>query len=157
MNNVLNELDGSKGYYCEYRMSDKELSIYRDTVSSHYFDVLIESSQYDLHKFEEIPITRYHEQADSLDHQSLWSKKNRILPPKYLMNLKATPFFEFIYKEFGIFKITGEDGVYEEEIYWRLVRPDSAQDVGPLHADSWFWALAGEEKNIGRRDRKSVV
>ena len=24
---------------------------------------------------------------------------------------------------------------------WRLVRPNSPTDVGPLHADAWFWDL----------------
>ena len=42
---------------------------------------------------------------------------------------------------FGPFNISGESEVEKEEIYWRLVRPGAAQDVGPVHADRWFWDL----------------
>jgi len=40
--------------------------------------------------------------------------------------------------EFGYFQISDEDNVGHEEIYWRLVRPNSLTDVDPLHADAWF-------------------
>ena len=43
--------------------------------------------------------------------------------------------------EFGYFEISDEDNVGHEEMYWRLVRPNSPTDVGPLHADAWFWDL----------------
>lgn len=33
------------------------------------------------------------------------------------------------------------ENVGREEIYWRLVRPNEKNDIGPLHADSWFWEL----------------
>jgi hypothetical protein len=44
-------------------------------------------------------------------------------------------------KIFGNFIISNEEGIELEEIYWRLVRPNKKEDVGPLHADSWFWDL----------------
>ena len=44
-------------------------------------------------------------------------------------------------KEFGAFKISNEENIKAEEMYWRLVRPDVNSDVGPIHADAWFWEL----------------
>ena len=42
---------------------------------------------------------------------------------------------------FGQFEISDEENVGREEIYWRLVRPNEKNDLGLLHADSWFWDL----------------
>ena len=40
-----------------------------------------------------------------------------------------------------------EDSIGRPEIYWRLVRPNKLNDVGPLHADSWFWNLNNKKKD----------
>jgi hypothetical protein len=37
--------------------------------------------------------------------------------------------------------VTDEEGLGYENIYWRLVRKNSSSDVGPVHADRWFWEL----------------
>jgi hypothetical protein len=37
--------------------------------------------------------------------------------------------------------ITDEEGLGYENLYWRLVRPNQLSDVGPVHADYWFWDL----------------
>jgi len=37
--------------------------------------------------------------------------------------------------------VTDEEGWGFGNMYWRLVRANSANDVGPMHADAWFWNL----------------
>ncbi len=37
--------------------------------------------------------------------------------------------------------VTDEEGLGFPNIYWRLVRKNSLTDVGPIHADRWFWDL----------------
>jgi hypothetical protein len=37
--------------------------------------------------------------------------------------------------------ISDEEDLGHPNIYWRLVRAGSATDVGPVHADHWFWDL----------------
>lgn len=37
--------------------------------------------------------------------------------------------------------VSDEENIGRPNIYWRLVRPGSAHDVGPVHADHWFWDL----------------
>lgn len=37
--------------------------------------------------------------------------------------------------------ISDEENLGHPNIYWRLVRAGSASDVGPVHADHWFWDL----------------
>lgn len=46
----------------------------------------------------------------------------------------------FLNSEAGDF-VTDEEGLGYENIYWRLVRRGSSYDVGPVHADRWFWDL----------------
>jgi len=54
----------------------------------------------------------------------------------------------------GEFQISAEDGSDWEEIYWRLVRPHEPSDVGPLHADRWFWDLGDGTTPAGRERLK---
>jgi hypothetical protein len=37
--------------------------------------------------------------------------------------------------------VTDEENLGFANIYWRLVRANSPTDVGPVHADRWFWDL----------------
>lgn len=38
--------------------------------------------------------------------------------------------------------VTDEENLGFPNIYWRLVRKNSSSDVGPIHADRWFWDLS---------------
>jgi hypothetical protein len=145
MNQIIKDIDGTKGYFTDYQMQFDELLVYQNAVRSHYLNVLTNYNKDIVDKFSERSMQEYHELSHLLPHSSLWTKENRILPPIYLSDLKLTPFFVFLNRIFGCYQITGEDGIYEEELYWRIVRPNSLQDVGPLHADSWFWALSGKK------------
>jgi len=82
----------------------------------------------------------YHKLGIS-DHKSIWPKERRTLDEIDIPVFKNTEFIKSLGKEFDGIEITNEDGTRSEEIYWRLVRPEIVDDVGPLHADSWFWDL----------------
>lgn len=92
-------------------------------------------------KFKSIGINRYHELAHLLDHGSIWPKSTRILNQDAVTEIRSMSLFQRLEDEFGYFEISDEENVGHEEIYWRLVRPNSPTDVGPLHADAWFWDL----------------
>ena len=92
-------------------------------------------------RFEGCGIERYHEASHLIDHGSVWPKKVRILPQNAVSEIRKMSFVNKLEDYFGSFEISDEDNVGREEIYWRLVRPNEKNDVGPLHADSWFWGL----------------
>jgi hypothetical protein len=75
------------------------------------------------------------------NHKVFWTKERRTIEENNLEQIKNLKFIRFLQNEFCDFKITNEDSTRSEEIYWRLVRPYEYDDVGPLHADSWFWDL----------------
>ena len=84
---------------------------------------------------------RYHEKSDLLDHHAIWPKEARILSLENVKEIRQMSFFEELESDFGTFEISDENDVGREEIYWRIVRPNEGQDMGPLHADAWFWEL----------------
>lgn len=99
-------------------------------------------------------MNRYHEKASLIDHKAAWPKTARILPPAAVSEIRTMPFMKYLESEFGEFLISDEEEVGWEEIYWRIVRPH-APDIGPLHADSWFWK-AGHGKMPEGKERAKV-
>ena len=81
----------------------------------------------------------YFNLQSNLLHESISNKSIRIFDAIELQQIKNTSFFNRLYDYFGNFSITNEESQLDEEIYWRIVRPKMVNDVGPLHADLWFW------------------
>lgn len=92
-------------------------------------------------QFESLPLDFYHEKAHLIDQKKSWPKVARILPRSSVEKVWALNFMKLLEDEVGAFQISDEEGLGSEDMYWRLVRQDSLSDVGPLHADEWFWAL----------------
>jgi hypothetical protein len=141
MTNIKQMLEGPKGFNTELRLTTDELSMVRALIKSQWLQRIEESGAGYSRVFEKMEMNRYHEQCHLLDHKNMWPKSKRILGANAVKAIRQTSFFKTLEAEFGTFAISGEDGIEKEEVYWRLVRPDSATDVGPLHADEWFWAL----------------
>ena len=71
----------------------------------------------------------------------MWPKTNRFFNEEQVGLLKECSFYKQLIEIFGQFRISNEDNIFPEEVYWRLVRPKEKSDVGPIHADEWFWNL----------------
>ena len=69
--------------------------------------------------------------------------------------IRSTTLFESLTDCYGLFELSDENELGRELIYWRLVRPNQPSDIGPLHADSWFWNL-GHGKTPHNVDRVKV-
>ena len=73
-------------------------------------------------------------------HKKIWTRKNRIASDKLINYLKNKSFiFKKLKKEFGDVKFSQKVDKKYPDSYWRLVRPNKFNDVGPIHADEWFW------------------
>ena len=70
-------------------------------------------------------------------------KDNRILPKSLALTLEKF-LRDTSFLDYGDF-MTDEEGLGYPNIYWRIVRPNSTSDVGPVHADRWFWDLRGDQ------------
>ena len=73
-------------------------------------------------------------------HKRIWTRNNRIASDKLIYYLKnKSLIFKILKKEFGDVKFSQKVDKKNPDSYWRLVRPNKFNDVGPIHADEWFW------------------
>tara|TARA_A100001015_G_C15027662_1_gene731403 strand:+ start:1765 stop:2508 length:744 start_codon:yes stop_codon:yes gene_type:complete len=143
MENLLEKIDGSEGFYDALVLSNNDIKELKQIVREHFFSQLILKYPELENEIENTEMYDYHKLLDKnpkMDHSFLGLKKNRILPYKHAKKFRSLNFFRELESELGPLKITNEENIYEEEIYWRLTRPGH-NDVGPLHADKWFWDL----------------
>lgn len=141
MDAISGELEERSGYYLGLSFLDHELSMVRELIRAQWLDNIKLHVPGHWEKFSNLSITRYHEFSHLLDHTALWPKINRILPHSAVELIRATSIIKKLQDVYGDFTISDEENVGREEIYWRLVRPNQPSDVGPLHADAWFWEL----------------
>lgn len=141
MTRIKQMLEGPVGFSTDLSFLPSELSMVRKLIKEQWLQRIEESGAGRAKFFENLDMDRYHEQCHDLDHKNMWPKCKRILGLDAVKAIRQTSLFKSLEDEFGSFAISREDGIEEEEVYWRLVRPNEVNDVGPLHADEWFWTL----------------
>jgi hypothetical protein len=134
-------VDGPQGFATELHLTEPELVRVRTLIEDHWLAVLRRHARMHAGAFAERGLARYHELAHFVDHASIWPKRARILSAAAVREIRSLPFMQHLADELGPFDISDEDDVGWEEIYFRLVRPLQRGDMGPLHADRWFWDL----------------
>jgi hypothetical protein len=138
-NTILNNLDSGPGYLL-YRLENQDYNLVKSLIIKQYKKVIINFYP-KLNENEYINnIDNYHKLNIS-NHKSIWSKNCRTLEEEDLKIFKSSGFIKKLEKIFDNIIITNEDKTRSEEVYWRIVRPNIKEDIGPLHADSWFWDL----------------
>jgi hypothetical protein len=78
-------------------------------------------------------IDNYHTLTLPFDHGSFWSKERRVLDASTLTEFEKMGYFRRIRQYLPSAKI------YHDDLMWRVVRPNQPSDIGPVHADKWFW------------------
>jgi hypothetical protein len=133
---------GDTGVSVTLSATETELEHLRRLVTEHWLNRIAELySPRVVAEFHRVGLPRYHELASRVDHKALWPKSARLLSPASIAQIRNMEFMQALAGEFGPFGIANEEAVYAEEICWRIVRPLAADDVGPIHADGWFWDL----------------
>lgn len=94
-------------------------------------------------------IDRYHTLPIRFDHDLHWSKTRRTLSGSTVPAFESMGFFR------RIRAMLPSAQVYPDDLMWRIVRPGQPGDVGPVHADKWFWD-AGNGSIPANRDRLKV-
>lgn len=151
MTTIKQMLEGPEGFNTGLRFTAEELSMVRGLIKSQWLQRIEESGAGRAKTFENLEMNRYHEHCQMLDHKNMWPKSKRILDAQAVKIIRQTSLIKALEQEFGTFEISGEDGIEQEELYWRLVRPDGVTDVGPLHADEWFWKLGHGQTPVGHQ------
>ena len=141
---IKGDVFGDKGYSTDLKLHEGELGLLESCIKAQF-----EETMWDKYvNLRNCDIGDYH--LHQVEHASLWIKKSRILSPLNVEMIKQLNFMKVLENEFGPFKISNEERIYPEEIYWWIVRPYEMADVGTLHADRWFWDL-GHGKKPGKQ------
>jgi hypothetical protein len=146
---IRKKIFGTPGFSTDLCLSVAELQLFRQAIDAQWLSAIAEKYPEHVEQFRQHGLANYHKFADLVDHQMLWSKEHRLLPQQDVEKIKQLPFMVQLRDVFGRFSIS--DVVYgntiiegRQEIYWRIVRPNAASDVGPFHADKWFHNVLGE-------------
>jgi hypothetical protein len=123
------------GYFLGQRLSGHELETLRQMISAQYVDHLQTIAPQLAEEAVRLGIENYHLLQYQFDHGTVWTKQSRILPVEHAAAVKQMGFYRAIAAEYGPVSIS------DEELNWRLVRPHAPEDIGPVHADGWFWDL----------------
>lgn len=107
--------------------------IWLEIIKINYPSILAEAKLFGLSNYNKI--------SDKLDHSKLWNKNNRIFTKEQVQelvsNLSIFKNLKILYNDYTIMDI---EKIGYPEIYWRLVRPNSINDVAVAHKDSWFFS-----------------
>lgn len=141
--------DKNIGYFIS-KLDNKDYQLIRNIVEKHFRKLIKKNNN----KNRNINFLNYLNEFDQSEHIKLFTKKNRILPKKYLNTLlDKFGLFKKLKKNFKHFKLTDEEKIGYGNFYWRLVRPYPNKDVGTMHKDKWFWDLGTGKMNIKKYKR----
>ena len=122
------------GYSVFNKVTDRDLILLRQIIIDR-INQFITPTQSPINSWDEL----LHIYADLDVHSLISSKENRVLTHSQVNQLYTSDFYADLCSRIGDFSISNEEYRKHPEVYWRIVRPNSASDVGPLHADRWFW------------------
>ena len=130
---ILHEINDGPGF-CLEELAPSELEFVRGLISDQYLQ-RIGQLQPDLVAMARARgIARYHTLPIRFDHGKSWPKSARLLDARFDEDISHMDFFRRIRQQHGASAVISHD-----ELNWRLVRPHEPLDVGPIHADKWFW------------------
>jgi hypothetical protein len=141
LSEIKQELSNGRGFTLDLKLAEAEIHILRSLIKEHALQNIQKIDPLSYKDYDSLPLYEFHTLETEALHKKIWEKKNRIFPTFFTEEIKKLPFFQILVAEFGPILIANEENIYPEEIYWRYVRPKQANDVGPLHADKWFWDL----------------
>lgn len=140
MINFLENIDGSDGF-SKVTFPSAELERMRSLVREQWVARIGSLAPECLVRFQGISMDRYHEFQHLIDHKAAWPKRERILCSSSAEEILRLPTLMNLFEIVGEGHVSDEEKIGRANIYWRLVRPNAESDVGPIHADKWFWDL----------------
>jgi hypothetical protein len=139
---IHNELTEGPGYFAKLRLTAEELASVRGMINRQFLERLNEFAPDLVEHAAAAGVDMYHTLPITFDHASSWTKSKRLLSAGHVAEFSRMEFFREIEKHYGPATIS------HDELNWRLVRPNVPGDVGPVHADKWFWD-AGYDAGYG--------
>jgi hypothetical protein len=130
---IWHELTAGPGY-CVDELAPIELDVIRAYITAQYLDRLADLQPDLVDEARRVGVQNYHTLPIEFDHAASWPKETRLLPARHVADFARMGFFSRIRQQFGPSATISHD-----ELNWRVVRPNQPGDIGPVHADKWFW------------------
>lgn len=144
-------IDGEAGFWVGPLLSEAELTRIREMIQDMFLSRVKAFAPSAITHFANLNLAHYHHHADMLDHAAAWSRHARLFPSPAIAFIESSSLLQRLSTVLGKAAITNEVENGAPEIVWRLVRPGQPDDVGPLHADGWFWDINRWPVPPGRR------
>lgn len=141
--------------YVQWFIGEHDLTQLRKIVKKSFDCLITEFFNNQCEKLTFDTLDEYNSKNFSFDHSVIFSKKSRCIQFEDIEAVFNLKFYQKIVSDFGVRYVSDEENLGRPNIYWRIVRSDSPTDVGPFHADSWFWDL-GHGK-IGSNERRIKI
>ena len=130
---MLRQIDGARGYHTA-ALTEFEWMRVQSLIKDQYLDRIAELQPDLVDEARARHITAYHRLPIRFDHAQAWPKQARLLDARHIAMFEGMEFFQLIRRQHG-----ADAAISHDELNWRLVRPNAPSDVGPIHADKWFW------------------
>ncbi len=140
---LISELDNGEGYKIFQFLTDKDFANMKNIIHTQLIETLKNNikNKTIINRVYKTRLENYHQLSNLIDHSKFWNKKKRILKVNDVEKVQQMDFFKKLKNLFGDFFVADEEQLGYPNYYWRLVRPNEKNDIGPLHRDEWFWIL----------------
>lgn len=149
-----NAADGPRGFWLGALFEPREIEALRTRIEERLLRRVESLAPGAAARFRRLGLERYHEASHLIDHATAWPRSERLLGHKAIGLVEGSTGFARLREAFGPATISNEVEGGAPEVVWRLVRPGQPGDVGPLHADRWFWDINGWRVPAGHRPIK---
>jgi hypothetical protein len=143
---ALSKVFGEAGFSIDVKLRPDELAELRRLTTRSWLDVMRRVAPDKLKEFEAVGIDRYHELSHLIDHARIWTTETRTFSAEVVDAVRSFSLFDLFDHECPGYRICSEMPPYGDlgrgRMNWRLVRPGDGTDLGPIHADYWFEAVA---------------
>jgi len=153
-NSLIEAIFNGEGFYTDKTLKEAEFNYLYETVQNSYSDTLSHympdgEKKYNIKDYEKLDLNN--------EHKKIWTKSNRILKEKAVKHwIDNSELISYLKAELGNIRISDEEDMGYPNVYWRLVRSNKKEDIGPLHRDEWFWILNDNYKDSESQTRIKV-
>jgi hypothetical protein len=147
-------IEGASGHWVGPLLTGGELMTVRELIGRQFLRRIETLAPGEVRTFAQAGLDQYHLHSHLIDHAKAWPRPTRLFPQDGIEFIANSTMLRRIAGTFGPATITNEVEGGAPEIVWRLVRPGAGDDVGPLHADRWFWDIHGWPVPAGQRRLK---
>ena len=137
---IFNDIFVYPGFFIANKLPPENVSMIQKLISNQIKTICLEEKVHALADDLDEDLSNYHQSEFGKNFHYLLTKSRRLFSKNDVKLIKEFLFSIEELKLFNNAKLTNEEKQGDEEIYWRIVRPDE-KGVGNIHADKWFWDL----------------